>query len=143
MHLTHYGPKGKQIISKWEEVDPTETKLKLMDVHGQYYEEPLNTNSDMLEKEKLLEVKQTSKDPQVFGPLHTANEIMNKIENLKKNEIQRIIRSHLNKEIDDRVKEHLKRLFRYLFGSKEGEECYAKFIKEKRVNIFLLSITSL
>lgn len=53
---------------------------------------------------------------------------------MKKNEIARIFKQYISKNIDDRLKNFLMKTFRYLFGKREGEELFMKFVKEKRVN---------
>ena len=58
------------------------------------------------------------------------------MDTMKKNEIARIFKQYISKNIDDRLKNFLMKTFRYLFGKREGEELFMKFVKEKRVKLF-------
>ncbi len=67
------------------------------------------------------------------NPLEKAEDILRKMENLKKNEINRIIKNFIGKDLDDEMRIHLAKLFKFLFGKKESEEVLSRFLREKRV----------
>ena len=52
---------------------------------------------------------------------------------MKNAEINRIIKLSMNRGMDNRLYNQLQKITRFLFGKKEGEEIYTKFINEKRV----------
>lgn len=61
-------------------------------------------------------------------------DMVKKLENLKKQEIARLFKLNMSKNIDERQQEYLHKVFRYAFGKKEGEELFSRFVREKRVN---------
>ena len=61
------------------------------------------------------------------------SEKTNELEIMKKAEINRIIKVSMNRGMDDRLYNQLEKITRFLFGKKEGEEIYTKFINENRV----------
>ena len=65
-------------------------------------------------------------------------EMIKKLENLKKQEIARLFKSNMTKNLDERQQEYLNKVFRYAFTKRECEELLSKFVKEKRVMIRLL-----
>ena len=62
-----------------------------------------------------------------------SSEKRNELEIMKKTEINRIMKASMNRGMDSRLYNQLQKITRFLFGKKEGEEIYAKFVNEKRV----------
>lgn len=80
--------------------------------------------------------------PVIIDPNNPANIVTNMLENLeimKQNEINRIIRDHVGISLDDRLKSNLERTFLFMVGKIQGPEAFKKFLKEKKVSILIIA----
>lgn len=91
----------------------------------------------MFSNQKSRETSIESKD-NMKNFADQASEMVKKLEALKKAEIARLFKVNLAKHLDDRLKEYLRKVFRYAFGKKDSEELLSKFMKEKRVKFHSL-----
>jgi len=75
-------------------------------------------------------------------PLDRALEIIQILKKLRDEEMKRISTQSLSRDSDEKQKLNLKKIYRFLFGRKEGEKGYFECIREKTV-IILWSLSRL
>lgn len=78
-----------------------------------------------------------SKQIIVNKPFEKALEMLNKIEYMKREAIEKLSKSFMSKVIDDRIKVEFQKTFRFLFGKLEGDQAVFRLIMDKKVNIFV------
>lgn len=119
--------------------------MPLVDVNGQYYIPQKSTNDmhtasiDREESKMYIDAPLPKTKSKLNNPLEKANELLVRVETLSNNELNRIIKSNLNKEFDDSAKQNMQRTFKYLFGKKESDDFFAKFLREKRVRFLFIN----
>ena len=67
------------------------------------------------------------------NPAETAQKMLANIENMKKNELNRIIKENVSVQLDERIMTTLSKTFRFMLGKAEGIDAYRRFLKEKKV----------
>lgn len=133
--VTFYNAKGKNTVTRWEEVDPQKASMSTMllsqsQLHGD--KDGSLGNFDRSFKLDVDSVKNSK------TPLEEALEILDKLKKMKEEETERIIKLGLNTEENEKQKLNMKKMFRFVLGKKAGEKGYFQWHKEKSVRIFLL-----
>lgn len=67
-------------------------------------------------------------------PLDKALKIFENLKKMREEEITRITKQHLTKGLDEKQKLMMKKIYRFLFGRKEGEKGFYQWAKEKTVS---------
>jgi hypothetical protein len=71
-------------------------------------------------------------DVEIF-PLEKANTMYSKIEQMKKHEVNRIVRVNVSRDYDDSLFERIAKIFKSIFPRKESPNYISLFAREKRV----------
>lgn len=66
-------------------------------------------------------------------PLEKAMDILNQLDELRKDAIEKLTRTYMAKVLDERTKTDLHKTFRLIFGREEGDHCFSKLVTEKKV----------
>lgn len=131
---THYNSKGKYVTSKWEDVDPSSATLSVggqsLDEEG-FSSQTVKFVDEQSLKFDIMAVKNTQ------TPLDRALEIMQILKKLRDEEMKRVSTQSLSRDSDEKQKLNLKKIYRFLFGRKEGEKGYFECLREKTVIDFL------
>lgn len=78
----------------------------------------------------LKDVRTKSK---ALNPIEKATDMLDKIKALKEAEITRLTKLYMNKDHGDEIKDEVYKIFKYLFGKKEGDHYFSIFMRDKRV----------
>lgn len=130
--VTFYNAKGKNTVTRWEEVDPQKASMSsLLLSQSQLHTEKDGSlgNFDRSFKLDVDAVKMTK------TPLEEALEMLDKLKKMKEEEMERIIKLGLTKEDEEKQKLSMKKIFRFVLGKKAGEKGYFQWHKEKSVRI--------
>jgi len=124
---THYNAKGKYITSKWEDVDPSSATMSVCDDEMKF-DETMKFGDERSMKLDILAVRNSQ------SPLDKALDIIQALKKLRDEEMKRINNQSLTRDSDEKQKLNLKKIFRFLFGRKEGEKGYFECLREKTVH---------
>jgi len=142
VNVVQYNAKGRFIVPKWEEINPFMTNDELLthiskaamdNEYSMVQGSPQRQQADQ-EKEKLKVSKilpDTISD--VKTPTQVVREMLDNLENMRKAEMNRIIKENISITLDDRQQSTIKKTFLFLAGRTEGAEAFKKFLKEKKV----------
>lgn len=72
----------------------------------------------------------------VETPLEKALKIFESLNKMREEEMIRINKQNIAKELDEKQKLAMKKTYRFLFGRKEGEKGFYQWTKEKTVKRF-------
>ena len=67
-------------------------------------------------------------------PLEKALKIFESLSKMREEEMTRINKQNISKDLDEKQKLAMKKIYRFLFGRKEGEKGFYQWIKEKTVS---------
>ena len=70
-------------------------------------------------------------------PLEKAMDILNQLDELRKDAIEKLTRTYMAKVLDERTKLDLQKTFRFLFGREEGDYYFSKLVTEKKVECYV------
>ncbi len=126
--VTQYSTKGKFTTTKWEDVDVS-VKAK---ANGSL--------EDIEEDNEKLFASRISSYKNAESPLDKTLEMMENIKRIREDEISRICQQFLGRDLDEKQKLNMKKVFRFLFGRKEGEKGFFLCFKNKIVNSIQLKL---
>lgn len=62
-----------------------------------------------------------------------ATELINKMEEAKQHEIERLTKQFTNKTLDERTRTEFQKILRYFFGREDGDNAFLKVMMDKKV----------
>src|SRR5688572_14203537 len=108
----------------------------------------MHTTLPSIEQNRSLEKKQNdSRNSNLLKatlnakPLEQAMEMWKKVEEIKQEGMEKLIKHYLTKIVDERTKPEFQKTFRFLFGSEEGGHAFLKLIMEKKVRQFFMILS--
>lgn len=122
--------KDKSVSSRWEEVDPKEAENE---VYYGSFDSP--SEIDTIKKHRS-EIKPPSLIKPIVSnspPFEKAVEMTNKLDELKKEGVEKLTEHYMHKLVDERTKLEVHKIFRFIFGKEEGEFLFHKLVMEKKV----------
>jgi len=94
-----------------------------------------SSNNDTIRKHKSENKSLTLVKPTGGNALfEKAVELTNKLEDLKKEGIEKLTEHYMHKLVDDRTKLEVHKTFRFIFGKQEGDFLFHKLVMEKKYN---------
>lgn len=146
VNVVQYNAKGRYVVPKWEEINPFLTNDELLThiskaamdhEYSMVQGSPQRQQQVDQEKEKL-KVSKILPDAisDVKTPTQTVREMLDNLENMRKAEINRIIKENVSITLENRQKFIIEKTFLFLAGKTEGAEAFKKFLTHQGNNFF-------
>jgi len=131
--------KDKSVSSRWEEVDPKEAE------HEIYYGSYDSPSIQGPEIDSIRKHRSEIKPPSLIKPIvsnsppfEKAVEMTIKLDELKKEGVEKLTEHYMHKLVDERTKHEVHKIFRFIFGKEEGEFLFHKLVMEKKVSLSVI-----